>query len=1019
MSQLALQLIAEAKRNNAKVLHLDNCGLTELPDELFELTQLEELNLGNGYYDDEFTFKSYFNYDKPNKIKKINSSLCSLTALKTLRICGDPFTGWYQIANYSFIEKMYWLESLNLSYNKISDISFLSNLKNLKSLNLNKNSITDISILRELGNLHTIYLSSNEINNVSVLGEIKGLNRLDLRTTKTSDIRFLEKLANIEALYLGRNPISDFSILSELKGILLVELNSSNISDISFIKKNTKLNTLHLSINSISDVSALKNLSDLNALYLNGNNISDITNLKYLTNLKELYLNGNHISDISALKYSTKLNALCLNDNYISDISCLKKLDKLKTLDLRSNQISDITPLKNFIEKGVSVVWKNRFQNNSIGLEKNPLKSPPPEIVKQGNQAILNWFSANKKALNELKLILIGDPQAGKTSILRRLKEDEFVDGEEQTDGINIESLVFKDLETFKNYPALKEVTAYCWDFGGQETMNATHQFFMTKRCVYVLVLNARKDNQVAQQVNNWVTRIAATGGDSSIIVLVNQIDKNTGFGFENEQELKTEFPQIKYFLKTSCKTGKGMEDLKACLAELIPQAELFNTQIDERWFPVKEKLQTVTAKNDFLNENRFRDICAESGIPNKEDQKELIYFLNDLGILLHFDIRDLAEYFVLDPYWLTYGIYQIITSKHVGENDGIINMNDLEYIINEEEDKAKAYKVKNYRKIKYSTNERRYLLDFLAEYKLAFKSHCDTKIIIPDVLTTKEPIKVSQPIRKTEDKIQFVYSYPYLPKSILPNFMADTNAMLIEYWRTGCVLKSGTETALVSSYNNRITIIVTGIHKQKREFLAIVRSYLERINNNQNQQPDRLIPLPGLNYEYADYDILIDKERDGEKFHRIYKPIKEKFEISALLEGIPTDNELQDKFNQMISNQEVIIKKLNLLGSTIQQNKQQIIEDIQQNFDEQNEVHNQQAEQLIDLVVSHLAKSNNPEKENTLGQLNGSLSTSAKLKLTIPLIPGLLKYETDLKFESKQGSIKSWKDVWHVFFKE
>jgi len=41
MSELALKLIAEAKRTNAEVLDLGNYGLTELPDELFKLRQLE------------------------------------------------------------------------------------------------------------------------------------------------------------------------------------------------------------------------------------------------------------------------------------------------------------------------------------------------------------------------------------------------------------------------------------------------------------------------------------------------------------------------------------------------------------------------------------------------------------------------------------------------------------------------------------------------------------------------------------------------------------------------------------------------------------------------------------------------------------------------------------------------------------------------------------------------------------------------------------------------------------------
>jgi internalin A len=45
MSALALQRIREAKEQRLTRLDLGNCGLTELPDELFELTWLEELIL--------------------------------------------------------------------------------------------------------------------------------------------------------------------------------------------------------------------------------------------------------------------------------------------------------------------------------------------------------------------------------------------------------------------------------------------------------------------------------------------------------------------------------------------------------------------------------------------------------------------------------------------------------------------------------------------------------------------------------------------------------------------------------------------------------------------------------------------------------------------------------------------------------------------------------------------------------------------------------------------------------------
>ena len=44
MSELALKLIKEAKEKRLTRLDLGNCGLTELPDELFELEDLKEQN---------------------------------------------------------------------------------------------------------------------------------------------------------------------------------------------------------------------------------------------------------------------------------------------------------------------------------------------------------------------------------------------------------------------------------------------------------------------------------------------------------------------------------------------------------------------------------------------------------------------------------------------------------------------------------------------------------------------------------------------------------------------------------------------------------------------------------------------------------------------------------------------------------------------------------------------------------------------------------------------------------------
>jgi hypothetical protein len=54
-----------------------------------------------------------------------------------------------------------------------------------------------------------------------------------------------------------------------------------------------------------------------------------------------------------------------------------------------------------------------------------PLTVPPPEIVSQGNEAILNYFAERDAGevdhLYEAKLLILGEGGAGKTSLVRRL----------------------------------------------------------------------------------------------------------------------------------------------------------------------------------------------------------------------------------------------------------------------------------------------------------------------------------------------------------------------------------------------------------------------------------------------------------------------------------------------------------------------------------------------------------------------------------------------------------------------
>ncbi len=91
--------------------------------------------------------------------------------------------------------------------------------------------------------------------------------------------------------------------------------------------------------------------------------------------------------------------------------------------------------------------------------------------------------------------------------------------------------------------------------------MHATHQFFLTKRSLYLLVLDSRLDEK-ENRVEYWLKIIQSFGGDSPIIVVCN---KNDEHDLELDwRGLQNKYPAIKAFAKkVSCKTGDGIAELR------------------------------------------------------------------------------------------------------------------------------------------------------------------------------------------------------------------------------------------------------------------------------------------------------------------------------------------------------------------------------------------------------------------------------------------------------------------------
>ena len=61
-----------------------------------------------------------------------------------------------------------------------------------------------------------------------------------------------------------------------------------------------------------------------------------------------------------------------------------------------------------------------------------------------------------------------------------------------------------------------------------------------------------------------------------------------------------------------------------------------------------------------------------------KKERDIAIDLLDKIGIALNFPNIQSLKYYVLDPNWITTGLYRIITSKQVSQNNGKIHKNKL-----------------------------------------------------------------------------------------------------------------------------------------------------------------------------------------------------------------------------------------------------------------------------------------------------------------------------------------------------
>jgi internalin A len=640
------------------------------------------------------------------------------------------------------------------------------------------------------------------------------------------------------------------------------------------IAKQTQASALNLSGLGLSrlprDVWSLKSLR---RLLLGDNELTQLpVSIGKLQNLQELVVRGNLLRELpDAIGRLYDLRTLDASRNRLAELPAgFCALRSLRELRLGDNRLRAIPPcVGEFSQLRQLQLQKNRLERVPIELQQIPNLQGlylhdngelglPPEILgstwdqvifkrapRTDVQQIFRYLFAlrdSARPLNEAKLILVGRGGVGKTSLRKRLTLGEFEPHEDKTAGIQVTA-----------WPLIigtEPVKMNIWDFGGQEIMHATHQFFLTRRSLYVLVLNAREGKQDSN-IEYWLRLIEAYSDNSPTLVVVNKCDQHP---LDLAETLLTEkFPFIRGFVATDCLTGFGITELQEAIEMEANHLADLRTPFPSPWLSVKQNLETLA--DDCITYDDYGKLCQQQGESDVANQQVLISFLHDLGTVLYFreDTR-LNDLGVLKPAWVTEGIYGLLNSNELKSAGGVLSTERLGTLL------AVS---------KYPKHRHDFLLRLMERFELCFElPHTSgSKFLIPELLP-EEPITLPS---LGADVLGFEYHYNVLPEGLLPRFIVRTHALSEDgpRWRSGVLLRQGAAQALVRAdvQDKLVWIAVRGPGRQPRELLAVVRSNFEEIHRGISRlTAEEQVPVPNYPQVKLDYRKLLVREANGKK---------------------------------------------------------------------------------------------------------------------------------------------------------
>ena len=151
-----------------------------------------------------------------------------------------------------------------------------------------------------------------------------------------------------------------------------------------------------------------------------------------------------------------------------------------------------------------------------------------------------------------IKLVLLGEANVGKTSLVYRFIENKFRENYKSTLGVN---LLKKDMKIDE----YGEVSAQIWDLGGQESFKSLRQLYLEGANGALLVYDMTSKKSF-EKLNEWVQSFREARDDAPIILIGNKSDLKKQIKITESESGEYANANNMVLIITSAKTGQNVE---------------------------------------------------------------------------------------------------------------------------------------------------------------------------------------------------------------------------------------------------------------------------------------------------------------------------------------------------------------------------------------------------------------------------------------------------------------------------